>query len=199
MSVSLLREARAELYDRSEAVALGVNGWDEYAQYIRFIKGEGIDVRQCQRFCGLVAVLGIVIDPPVFEFHDGGEAGVVIEVLGDDSETIIDLCAWSLVRPEKHATMFGNAIGLGGYQIANPATYFAGQHLQVHRTPLAWLKAGCAGVVILNRIGASDWLGSAKLIAAEDQSHGRELAKTLRGVIPPDRILIPRSTIQAAA
>jgi hypothetical protein len=64
--------------------------------------------------------------------------------------------------------------------------------LLIHRTPLAWLKAGCLGAVILNRLTAPIWLGAAMgPIAGENLEHARELARLLHPHVSPRRIIAP--------
>lgn len=60
----------------------------------------------------------------------------------------IDLAAWS-PRTEEIGSWYGRAFCLGQDQIDNPATYFSGDALRVHRTPLDWLKANRDGICII--------------------------------------------------
>ena len=117
-----------------------------------------------------------------------GEPAVVFEVMGEDGETVIDLCAWSIEDPFRFATALERA------DIAGECWLTAGCHpddvLRVHRTPLAWMKSGCDGVVILRRdYDASkfgQWWGR---IAGEDQRHADELARVLcRPPVQPEMI-----------
>ena len=62
-----------------------------------------------------------------FEFCDDGIPVAVCEVLGDDAETVIDLVAWPIMRPDKFATALGAAGGLGADQAKKPSTFFARQ------------------------------------------------------------------------
>jgi hypothetical protein len=131
---------------------------------------------------------------PRFEFADEyASPAVVMEVFEADGETVADLVAWQLQRPEKFGTALGRAEALGIGQVDNPATYHAGAPLLVHRTPLGWLQHGCRGTVILNPMSAPRWLGACPgQIAAEDVEHGRELARLLHPYFPPARILVPQ-------
>ena len=91
------------------------------------------------------------IAPRSFAFHRGGRLAAVCEVLGADGETIIDILAWSLTDPTRWWTAIGAAVAIGEAATANPATYIADQPLRLHRTPLAWLQAKCAGSVLLDQ------------------------------------------------
>ena len=166
MDVELLL-ARAELYERA----------DPTAQWLAYIKAERIDARDCCPHCGLLAVTPCAFFSSRFDFAAPDEAdaepAAVIECLGDDGATIIDLCAWPLADPTRFAIMFGTAFALGIERVDNPATYFAGQHLQLYRTPLRWLQAGCDGAVILDQ--ASAHLSDEALALAFTAEHGDEL------------------------
>ena len=62
---------------------------------------------------------------------------------------MVDLIAWQ-PRTDKLASWRGHAFCLGDVEdIFNPATYFAGDALGVHETPLQWLLAEREGIVIL--------------------------------------------------
>jgi hypothetical protein len=114
----------------------------------------------------------------------------VIEALGQDAESIVDLCAWPVGSPDRFATCFGAAALLGADRVTNPATYYAGQHLQIYRTPLGWLRAGCAGAVILDPIAARFALSHARgPIAGEDLEHAKAIQKLTR--FPAARVLAP--------
>jgi hypothetical protein len=83
------------------------------------------------------------LDGDTFEFADDGDRALVFRVF--DCGTQVDLVAWSH-KQKKLTTWRGVAFALGQDQIFNPATYFAGGALHVHRTPLDWLKADRYGI-----------------------------------------------------
>jgi hypothetical protein len=60
----------------------------------------------------------------------------------------IDIIAWS-PRTGEIGAWYGRGFCLGQDQIDNPATYFDGDALRIHRTPLDWLKADREGVCIV--------------------------------------------------
>lgn len=127
------------------------------------------------------------------EDETGGVASAIVEVLDSDRETVVDLVAWPLHRPEKFATALRRADALGLNAVTNPSTYFAGGVLRVHRTPKAWLRSWCQGCVILDELSSPRWLGAAPgPIATEDVAHAREVARLLHPFTEPSRILAPR-------
>jgi hypothetical protein len=177
-----LLDYRAELGDRAEPS----QEWKSY------ITAQQIDLT-LYAFIGVLAVTRVQFLPlHRFDFDDEGMPAAVCEVLDDDAETVIDLVAWSVTKPEKFGVALGIAAGLGTDQARNPATFFGGQPLVIRRTPLGWIKAGCRGAVILSRLLAPNWLGTALgNIAGEDLEHARELARLLHPHVSPRRIMAP--------
>jgi hypothetical protein len=178
----MLLDYLAELVRRAEPTA-------EWAAYVT---AENIDL-SVYPFIGILGVTRARFFPGRrFEFRDDGIPVAVCEVLGDDAEAVIDLVAWSVAQPEKFGLALGVAAGLGTDQARNSATFFGGQPLVIRRTPLGWIKAGCRGAVILNRLLAPIWLGTALgNIAGEDLEHARELARLLHPHVSPRRIMAP--------
>jgi hypothetical protein len=178
----MLLDYRAKLGQRAEPTP-------EWAAYIA---AENVDLT-VYAFIGILAVTRARFFPDRrFEFYDDGIPVAVCEVLGDDAKTVIDLVAWPIRRPDKFATALGVASGLGTDQAKNPSTFFANQPLLIHRTPLGWIKSRCRGAVILNRLTAPTWLGTALgPIAGEDLEHARELARLLHPHVSPCRIMAP--------
>jgi len=172
-------------------------GAGPHAAWQDYVCKQGIDLTAAYAFIGILAVTPVAFLPPGrFDFVDDAaadaEMAAVCEVvLGAEAE-VVDLCAWSCADPTRFATARGVADALGGDQVENPATYFGGRPLLVHRSPLAWIKSGCRGCVILNRRSAPDWLAPAPgRIAGEDIDHARELARLLRGYVDLERIVAP--------
>ena len=177
---------RAEFYSRA-GESIGS------PDYLAFVRSLPMDYATLASHAGFVAVLPIGLRADrSFYFADEGMRGVVLECLGEDADTIVDLLAWPLHRPEKFATALHRADALGVSQVSNTATYFGGTPLRVHRTPLGWLQAGCSGCVPLNPVTAPEWLGWALgNILADDVDHGREISRMVGHRIDPTRILAP--------
>jgi hypothetical protein len=184
-----LLEARAELYERSLPTPEWLAFWTAAGPFDHAIIGA---------HAGSLSVLPVqFFADRTFDLTESGRLSAVVEVLDCDGETVVDLVAWPIDRPDKFATFHHRADALGVGQVQDPATYLGSRPLLVHRTPLAWLQAGCSGVVVLNELTAPRWLGAAcGRIAGADVQHARELARLLYPFIEPHRIVVP---IQEAA
>ena len=187
--------ARRLLYERGD--------WTpEAATYVR---EQSLDLDLIAARAGLFTVVlaqltGHNTGVPRWDFEPDGAPAAVVEVLAEDGCTVADLVAWPLNAPERFATAVGEADMLGINAMRNPATYWAGVPLRVHRTPLNWLKAGCDGCVILNRAWGGYWLSRCPgPIMAEDLAHGRELRRLLPNSFDMRRLLVPVDTERAAA
>ena len=177
---------------RAELVARG----DPHEWWLDYIRSERLDVPTVARFAGMIAVTACVFyDHGRFDFvlpkDREAEPAAVIEALGADAATPIDLIAWPLHAPDRFASLFGDALLLGIDRVGNAATYFAGQPLQLFKTPLAWLQARCRGAVIIEPYGGSEVLQRALgRVAGEDIAHARTIQKLTR--LPPRQVLVPR-------
>ncbi len=162
-----------------------------------YVAEQGLDLKLVYAHAGICAVINCVFTGDgFFEFYDGGTPAFVIEVMGDDAATVVDLVAWPIDAPDIFATAIGDGHALGISNVTNPASWSFGRVLKVHRRPIDWLKSGCSGVVILDHRFVPYWLGNALgLLEAEDAEHARSLAGMLN---PPrfdrSRILHRRAT-----
>jgi len=96
----------------------------------------------------------------------------------------------------KQATWPGRAWSLGEETIWHPRLTDH-ERLQVHRTPVCWLKARREGICIVRPQAAAHWLCDAEPLLAEDAAHGDELDRLLTR--PAPRILIPSSQFKKAS
>ena len=167
-----------------------------------YVAEHDIDLAAVNAYAGLITVTDCTF-PGNGHFtlaDEGGKAAAVIEVLDEDDETIIDLAAWPVDRPDAFATMF-DADALGMARVVNPATWAFGGVLNVWRTPLRWLQAGCQGCVILDHRNVASWLREALgPIEVEDVEHAKQVEAMLN--LPPwprKQILVPRSPERRAA
>ena len=136
-------------------------------------------------------------DQPFFDFADdvGGErVDALIFLPRNDLGNPCDLTAWTSTRL-KLASWFGAAALLGADDILAPRLTIEGA-LQVHRTPLGWLRAGRDGVVIIDPRRATVELRDFGPLADEDQAHGLELQQLLRRMEP--KIYVPEPIRRAA-
>src|SRR6478609_5693822 len=119
-----LMAARAELVARGEPH----QWWCDY------IRDQRLDLPTVARFAGMIAVTACVFyDHRRFDFvlpkDREAEPAAVIEALGVDAATCIDLVAWPLHAPERFCSLFGDVMLLGIDRVGNAATYFGGAHL----------------------------------------------------------------------
>lgn len=182
---------RMDMYERAEPSE----------DWLRYMSANSINIVEAYAHVNILAVTGAeFFEGRRFDFSSNGVQTAVIEVLGDDAETVVDLCAWPVDRPQDFATALGRADGLGVWQVQNPATYIGGRPLLVHRTPLEWLQTECRGVVILNEHSAPRWLAPASgPIAGQDVVHARSIARMLAGYFDPESILAPVKARRIAA
>ena len=127
------------------------------------------------------------LDDGTFHFADDGQRALVFRVLECGCE--IDRIAWSH-RNSRLATWRGVAFALGQDQIFNPATYFAGGALHVHRTPLDWLKADRYGICIVQPRFAYAHLRNVPRLVCPDENQARELERWLHAPKPRTEILV---------
>ena len=148
--------------------------------YMEYIRKHQLEMSTIFDFAGLCAVLPIsVCGNGRFDFLVATVPGFVCEAFGEDGQTVIDLVAWTIDRPDQVLSMFGRAGLLGAWEAMNPATYFMGGLLKLHRTPLEWLKADCRGsTVVTSHIAARMLLEAPGNIAADNHAHGREISSS---------------------
>ena len=172
-------------------------------EFARWLENEGVDVPYALNLAGPIVEHDIVLFPGgMFDFAAPKSAdsvrAVVQVAVGEDAETPIDLVAWTRERPDRILRCLGVAQAIGINQLYNPASYFAGRPLRIHRSALAWLAAGCDGVVPLDCAAIRNRLNFLPLeledcrLAAESLTHGRALRAALAPLVARVRILVPR-------
>lgn len=168
----------------------------------RWLRAQGVNVAQALNIAGPFVEHGIaVFDRRAFAFAMPDDPlaiqAIVHVVRGDDAETPVDLIAWTRDRPELTLRCLGTGVALGVDQICNPSCYFFGAPLQIHRSPLGWLRSGCRGIVVLDDDGVLDRLGRLPArrepyrLLAEDLDHARELRRFLAPLRPTIRLFVP--------
>ena len=127
--------------------------------------------------------------------HEGQRA---LTFRAEDGGEVIDLIAWQ--RPTGAvASWRGQAFCLGDMDnIFNPATYFDGDALRVHATPLDWLLANRDGIVIVRPDLAPAYLANCQRIRCSNQALARQVEKWLQPHKPTVEILV-EVTERAAA
>lgn len=195
MSASLeMLEWRADLQARAEPS----REWMEY------VRGAGISMPAVYAHCGLLALARCrFIAGQRFDWSgEDGELAAVIEVVEvERGEPVTkDLVAWSIDEPSRFGTAMGTASILGGDQLRNPASFFPDQPLPVWRTPLAWVTAGCRGVVLLDEVsGPRRLAGALGKLLAEDLEHAREIDRLCHPWLDRKRLLLPLPRTRGAA
>jgi hypothetical protein len=120
----------------------------------RWLRCQSVDAAHALKVMGPIVEHKVIIRNGRFDFADDGTAEAVRAVVhiakGEDADTPVDLIAWTRAQPCRVFQCLGTAEALGVDQIGNPASWFLGKPLVVHRCPLDWLRAGCTGIVILD-------------------------------------------------
>ena len=120
------------------------------------------------------------------------DAGAMIFIVRNHIGDAIDLAAWGPPRPLALWIARGSMLGsenLFGFRMR--------EGLEIHPTPLEWLRAGCQGVVIIEPQKSADLLRRAGPLQASSIAQGRTLRKLLD--VKPPRILVPASAERRAA
>lgn len=202
MSIALdLLRARAQLYRAAQP----------HGAYLGYMRETGLGLRSLgdpdpiAEHCGCMAVTTIRVDwEGHFEFAHPGEKNVtvaaVIEAFGRDGEALVDLVAWPVEKPDVVHTHLGRASMLGVANVYRATTYIFGKPLQVHRTPLEWLKAGCEGAVVIDpKQAAWTLLEAPGRIAGQDRRHSEELARIVGSLFDRSRFVSPATELRRAA
>jgi hypothetical protein len=126
-----------------------------------------------------------------FAVDELGEQAFAQAVHGeDDPEQVIDILAWSAMRPHRYGTFLGYAGLLGSDAALNPAS-FVESPCPIWATPLAWLQSGLKGCVVLNAALAAPIFAKAPgKFQCEHEAHARWLAES--GAIRVDKLFVPR-------
>ena len=127
------------------------------------------------------------LDDGTFEFADDGDRALVFRVFDNGCE--IDLVAWSH-RKNSLATNRGVAFALGQDAIFNPATYFDGGLLRVHRTALDWLKAERDGICIAQPRFAYGQLRHSARLLFSDKVYAAQVKRWLQAPEPRAEFLV---------
>jgi len=109
----------------------------------------------------------------------------------------VDLVAFHPAKPHRWALRCGNAEWLGAIE----PQYLAPDSVRVWRTPLAWLQAGCRGIVLLSpeRVSRYRTLSCLHSIVAEDLEHASELRRILERPWPAPQVITLQTEARHAA
>jgi hypothetical protein len=127
-------------------------------------------------------------DGATFDLDHEGERALTFRA--EDRGEVIDLIAWQ-PRTGTVASWRGQAFCLGDKDdIFNPATYFAGDVLRVHATPLDWLLAEREGIVIVRPGLASAYLANCQRIRCSSKAHAQQVESWIKPRKPAVEILV---------
>ena len=163
-----------------------------------YCRANGIDFGATVPGCGGVHVAAIEPTGRHFEPREDGLLAAWCDALAEDAQTVVDVVAWPVEQPAHWWTLSGFAPALGMAHASNAATYSFGGALHLHRTPRAWLQAGCNGAAILDASAGARWLLdlSAPRIAAEDDAHAREIMRARQALTERQTIVVPQGRRQ---
>jgi hypothetical protein len=189
--------ARADFYARANTTQA----------YVRYVRDHGIDPWDVMPYAGATGIIPVVdCGNGQFDFEphlhcpDRPFDAFVCEVIDADGETTLDLVAWPVNRPYRILTMFGRAPAVGLWEAENPASYFMGKTLPLHRTPLEWLAAGCSGAAIITPRLAARWLLDLPgPVAARDHAHARQLHQIKQTLVEGIKVMVAASEERLAA
>lgn len=187
MGIDAIVRARSEFYARASNLLFS-------PVYAKYAQGHALDIERITYFAGATSVLEIVdCGNGRFDFAGNGEPieAFVIDVIDADGETHIDIAAWPVDNPGHVLTMFGRAPLMGMWAALNPASYYMGKPLIMHRTPLEWLMSGCSGAAVLvPDLAARLLIDLPGPIAARDHQHRLQLQKLMHSVVDADSVIV---------
>lgn len=184
--------ACSEFYDRSLP----------HREFQHYVRQHGLELGRISGFAGATGILPVVdCGRDRFDWDAPGEMiqAFICEALAEDGETVIDLIAWPLSSAAKVMTMFGRTPLLGLWEAMNPATYFGGKPLQMHRTPLEWLQSGCRGAAVVRPASAARLLFDIDgAIAGKDPRHAKQLRDLIHTVVDDRKVVCAETRVRAA-
>ena len=107
-----------------------------------------------------------------------------------DGDEIIDLAAWS-PRTGQIGIWRGVGFALGQEAIFNPATFFDGEALRLHATPLEWLQSGRDGICIVRWKYTYAYLRNVPRLFCADPQLAYQLERWCRPPTALPKILVP--------
>jgi hypothetical protein len=130
----------------------------------------------------------VCFDAGTFDLGDSGERALIFRAY--DRDDVTHLIAWQ-PHTGTVASWQGQAFCLGDVDdVFNPATYFAGEALRLHATPLDWLLADREGIVIVRPDLAPAYLSQCQRIRCSNAAYARKLEQMLQPRRPLVGILV---------
>lgn len=156
------------------------------------LEDRGVDYEAVLDRTGPMVLRSVAFDLDLgrFVIDTLGEQAYVHAVHGEDPEQIIDILAWSAMRPHRYGTFFGYSGLLGSDAVVNSASFVEGP-CPIWATPLAWLQSDLRGCVVLNAALSARTIAKAPgKFQCEDAAHARWLVES--AAIPVEKLLVPR-------
>lgn len=140
------------------------------------------------------ATADILLQYPVKALDtDAGRRAFVLAVPDRWSE-VTDLVAWPVETPAEFWTVEHRAA------VLNEAALFGlDTEVSVFRTPLEWLAAAGAGIVILDDQSAWRLLADGPALIAQDLEHARQMQRIITPPAPRARILVAEQPMRRVA
>ncbi len=137
------------------------------------LKRHGVTDPCARSICGLAKIVRM---GRFYEPHPDGDWSIIVPAI--DVDELVDLLAFDPSRPEQWWYRIGGERLLDGDALGNQLMH---NHLHVFRTPLEWLKGGCAGVVIFNLDHAFiDLVTAPNGVIGDSDEHTEELRRIMR-------------------
>jgi hypothetical protein len=160
------------------------------------LKSNGVNLDLVTDLAGpIIRTVVTFLPDGLYENDSFGEIALAMAVHDENAETVIDLVAWSTRDIATFGTLFGAGV-LGLDMLFNPASYSNGPCC-LYSNPLAWLRANCAGAVVLDHAKAKTLLQAAPGPLTTDTLYLAECL-TQTGIIPANRLLVPSTWRNAA-
>jgi len=128
-----------------------------------------------------IAGTTVRFDGDTFDLDDKGERALILRAT--DRGEVVDLVAAAMpIQTGALASWRGQAFCLGDLDdVFNPATYFAGDALRIHPTPLDWLLADRDGIVIVRPDLAHAYLANCPRLVCSNAAYARQVARWAAG------------------
>jgi hypothetical protein len=126
-------------------------------------------------------------DVGTFDLNPTGECALTFRV--HECGEVIDLVAWH-AHTGKLASWRGTAFAIGQQAIFNPATYFGGGTLRVHRTPLEWLLADRDGIVIVKPELTYAYVRNLRRVSCADTAYLQQVKQWLEPPRPSVELFV---------
>jgi hypothetical protein len=137
-----------------------------------------------------IAATRVCFDGRFFIPDPDGDKALIFRAT--DRNEVVDLVAWAPMS-SKIGSFLGHAFCLGDQdQLFNPASWFAGGGLHIHKTPFEWLKADRRGVVIVDPSQAYACFRHVARLVFTDATLGRQVKEWVQPPRPQCELLIAR-------